>query len=127
MTTTGAPAAAGSGSAVVDDAAAVRQLVRLAWRRPGILLVLAGLLSALGFVVTTPPERLATLAGDVARDRATQAQRDADQDSAIARERRRVDRQEELLRSNNRAWCVTLSARDAKLAGLDCADVGRGR
>ena len=39
----------------------------------------------------------------------------------------RQERTDLMIRSNNAAWCVTLSPREAKLAQLDCGGVDRAR
>lgn len=76
----------------------------IAWGKTVLAVVgaVAAALLALGFVGHTPSDRL----GAVERH-------DAAQDSAIAAVRAQIDAQ-------SRAWCVTLSSRDAQLAGLPC-------
>ena len=122
-------AAAGSGSPYTphSDADDVRRTGHFLWRHRVAFVVVAGALSFFGFAVVTPAAKTAAVAGDLAAERAARLKKDEDHDSAIARLERRQDHQEQMLESNNAAWCVTLTPREAKLARLNCESVEGGR
>jgi hypothetical protein len=110
-----------------SDADDARQAGRLLWRNRSILILISGALTFLGFAVVTPSSKIANVATDLVTEHSARVKKDDDQDSAVARIERRQEQTEQALRSNNAAWCVTLTPREAKLAQLDCGGVERPR